>query len=113
MENYGIDRFNFVRNNISKLVDIDDSEDLSIEKLIAKRKENDTTYFEKLDIGDKVIIKRLNQCVIVTDVDFKVDGVKYADYAGVLCDTNNSNKKVLFGQDDILGKKIDTNSKQR
>lgn len=65
---------------------------------LKKRKFENTTFFEKLHVGDIVKLKRTGKNVVVLVVDYQEGNVK-ADYVGHLY--NDEEEVFLFGQDDI------------
>ncbi len=61
----------------------------------------DTTYFDKLKVGDIVSLKSsVDEKLVVKYVDYHFDDFITSDYAGVRYDSDNKNL-VLFGQDQI------------
>ena len=66
-----------------------------------KRRLANTTYTEKLQVGDIVKLKDfVGSIVVVKYVDFKVNDVINFDYAGPLYNSDNKDL-IMFGQEDI------------
>ena len=65
---------------------------------LKKRKLSNTTFFEKLHVGDIVKLKKTGKNVVILVVGYQ-EGNVIADYAGHLYNDNET--VFLFGQEDI------------
>ena len=65
-----------------------------------KRRVVNTTYTNKLNIGDIVKIKNIDRTLVTKYIDFQINDNMKSDYAGTLYNSD-SEELFLFGQDDI------------
>lgn len=84
-------------------------------RYVEESKEKNIEVKEKLKIGDKVALKNRDYVVVITGVDYEIDGVGKTDYIGRRED-NKNNYIYFFNQREItkiISRAVEKESNQR
>ncbi len=71
------------------------------EKYLKEKEKQGITVKEKLSVGDKVKIKKLDSMMLVKYVDYEIQGIGKVDYAGEKLGKDEKGRLYFFNQKDI------------